>query len=173
MIGGLLAAYGIAEAVEGYGFLAVFVGAVAARQIERGSDYHARSHHFIDQLEAIVLVGMLLGFGGLLAGGVLDALTVPAALVALAVVFVVRPLAGIAGCSAARSRGPAAGPSPSSACAGWARSTTSPTRRATPASTGIDVVWATAAFAILVSIVVHGLTAERASWSASSGRATT
>lgn len=159
VMGTLLAAYGLAEMAEGYGFLAVFAGAVAARQRESASDYHERSHHFIDQIEQVVLVGMLLGFGGLLASGVLASLTWPAALVGLAVILIVRPLAGIVaqvGCGL-----PWAGR--------WAVAFLGIRGMGTlyylaygqshADFEGMDVLWATASFAILVSIVLHGLTA--------------
>ena len=95
VVGTLLSAYGLAEIVGGYGFLAVFVGAVTARQRENASRYHKISHHFIDQIEKIVLVAVLLGFGGLLAGGVLEALTWQGAAVGLALIFIIRPLSGL------------------------------------------------------------------------------
>ncbi|HEX9953580.1 MAG TPA: cation:proton antiporter [Rubricoccaceae bacterium] len=160
VVGGLLAAYGLAEAVEGYGFLAVFVGAVAARHVERKSDYHEKSHHFIDQLEEIVLVGMLLGFGGLLAGGILDALTVPAALLALAVVFVVRPLAGIAGTIGDALPLPGRLAVAFLGVRGMGTVYYIAYAQSHARFEGLDVVWATGAFAILVSVVVHGLTAD-------------
>ena len=95
VLGTLLLAYGLAEVIEGYGFLAVFVGAVTARQSENRSRYHKISHHFIDQIEQIVLVAVLFGFGAMLASGVLDALTWTDALVGLALLFVIRPAAGL------------------------------------------------------------------------------
>ncbi|MEE3155529.1 MAG: cation:proton antiporter, partial [Pseudomonadota bacterium] len=95
VLGTLLLAYGLAEMAEGYGFLAVFVGAVTARQRENRSRYHKISHHFIDQIEQIVLVAVLFGFGAMLASGVLSALTWQAALVGLALIFVIRPIAGL------------------------------------------------------------------------------
>ena len=161
VMGGLLAAYGLAEAVEGYGFLAVFVGAVAARQIESRSNYHERSHHFIDQIEAIVLVGMLFGFGGLLAGGVLDALTLPAAGVALAVVFVVRPLAGIAGLLGTALPWPGRWAVAFLGVRGMGTVYYIAYAQGHARFDDVDVVWAAAAFAVLVSVVVHGLTADR------------
>ncbi len=158
----LLVAYGIAEVIEGYGFLAVFVGAVVVRQVEPDSEFHERTHHFIDQLEDVVLVALLIGFGGLLANGILDALTIEAALVALAIVVLVRPVFG------------------------WLALLGSPLRprgRAAVAFLGIrgmgslyylayaqnsadfaadaDVLWATSSAVILISLVAHGLTAER------------
>ena len=59
VLGTILLAYGLAEIVEGYGFLAVFVAAVIARQQEGKSRYHKISHHFVDQIEQIVLVAVL------------------------------------------------------------------------------------------------------------------
>jgi NhaP-type Na+/H+ or K+/H+ antiporter len=159
MIGSLLAAYGLAEVVGGYGFLAVFVGGVTARQFERQSDYHEVSHHFIDQVERVVLVAMLLGFGGLLASGIMDALTWQAAAVGLLVVLVLRPLAGRAGTIGHDL--PRAGK--------WAVAFLGVRGMGTLyyLSYGLnkadfgsaDVLWATASFTILVSIVIHGVTA--------------
>ena len=161
VMGTLLAAYGLAELAHGYGFLAVFAGAVTARQRRSGSDYHAVAHHFVDQVERVVLVGMLLGFGGLLASGVLSALTLEAALLGLAVIFVVRPLAGIAG----QLRCPLPWPGRWAVAflgirgMGTLYYLAYAQTRADIA--GIGVLWATAAFTILGSVVVHGVTAGR------------
>ena len=95
VLGTLLLAYGLAELIEGYGFLAVFVGAVTARQRENRSRYHKISHHFIDQIEQIVLVAVLFGFGAMLASGVLNSLSWNGALIGLALIFVIRPIAGL------------------------------------------------------------------------------
>ena len=95
VLGSLLGAYGLAELVNGYGFLAVFVGAVAARQREHDSAYHATAHHFIEQVERIVLVAMLLGFGGLLASGIMAPLGWDGALLGVLILFVIRPVFGV------------------------------------------------------------------------------
>ena len=156
----LLAAYGLAEVVHGYGFLAVFAGAVAARQYESASDYHERTHQFIDQLEKVVLVGMLLGFGGLLASGILSALTVPAALVALAVVFVVRPVAGLVGMLGSGLPWPGRWAVAFLGVRGMGTIYYIAYGQTHADFLGLDVIWATAAFAILISIIVHGLAAD-------------
>ncbi|MDT0630244.1 cation:proton antiporter [Rubrivirga litoralis] len=160
VMGTLLAAYGLAEIVAGYGFLAVFVGAVAARQREADSEYHAASHHFADQVERVVLIAMLLGFGGLLASGVLDALTVPAAALGLAVLLVVRPLAGMAGMF--RSALPWAGRGAVAFLGVRGMGTLYYLAYGQTHATfeGADVLWATASFTILASIVLHGMTAQ-------------
>lgn len=89
-----LIAYGAAELLQGYGFLAVFVAAVALRSSERHDEFHLELHGFTEQTENLLVVGLLLAFGGALVTGVLDALTWTGALVALLVVFLVRPLTG-------------------------------------------------------------------------------
>lgn len=152
-------AYGVAELLGGYGFLAVFACAVAARQIESHSDYHERTHQFVNQLEEVMLVGMLIGFGGLLASGILSALTVPAAILGLLVVLVIRPLTGwlaLLGCEL---------PVPGRLAIAFLGIRGIGTiyyiayGQDHADFTGLDLVWATASFAILVSIVIHGLTA--------------
>ena len=157
VLGTLLLAYGLAELAEGYGFLAVFVGAVTARQRENRSRYHKISHHFIDQIEQIVLVAVLFGFGAMLASGVLSALTWPAALVGLALIFVIRPISGLlaeANCDlpmigklavaflGVRGMGSIYYLAYGQNNADFAQ---------------IDLLWATVSFAILVSIIVHGV----------------
>lgn len=96
-IGMVLASYALAEMAAGYGFLAVFVAAVSLRQRELSSGHHSMMHRFVDQVEEITMVVMMLGFGGLLASGVLDALTWKGALLAVGVVVLLRPLAGMIG----------------------------------------------------------------------------
>jgi sodium/hydrogen antiporter len=159
VLGTLLLAYGSAELIHGYGFLAVFVAAVTARQRENASRYHKISHHFIDQIEQIVLVAVLLGFGVMLASGVLNALTWPAALVGLALVFVIRPLAGML--SETWSPLPLAG-TVAIAVLG-VRGMGSIYYLAYGQNhgdfEGLPLLWATASFAILVSILVHGVLA--------------
>ena len=157
VLGTLLLAYGLAEIVEGYGFLAVFVGAVTARQRENASRYHKISHHFIDQIEQIVLVAVLFAFGAMLASGVLDSLTWPAALIGIALVFVIRPISGLL--AEANCGLPMVGKL-AVAFLG-VRGMGSIYYLAYGQNHGefaeLGTLWATASFAILLSIVVHGI----------------
>ena len=161
VLGTLLLAYGAAEIVEGYGFLAVFVGAVTARQRENKSRYHKISHHFIDQIEKIVLVIVLFGFGGMLASGVLGALTWQSVALGLLLVFVFRPVSGMLAESlnGLPWRGKAA-----IAFLGI-RGMGSIYYLAYGQNHGdfeqLDQLWAAVAFAIFASILVHGFTTVR------------
>ena len=86
-------AYGLTEMVHGYGFIAVFVAAVAFRHAERNHRFHERLHDFAEQMERLLMMVVLVLFGGALAHGLLDALTWPAAVCGLLFLIVVRPLA--------------------------------------------------------------------------------
>lgn len=90
-----LIAYATAEAIHGYGFLAVFVCAVTIRASERDHEIHQAMHDFSDQIERLLIMLLLVLFGGALANGLLSSLTWTDALIGLAVVFVVRPVAGM------------------------------------------------------------------------------
>jgi len=94
VVAATLLAYGATEVAGGYGFLAVFVAGIVLRDSERDHGFHTDLHGFAEQLESLVTVGLLLVLGGTLVTGSLDALTWTGALVAAAVVFVVRPVAG-------------------------------------------------------------------------------
>ena len=94
-LGITLLAYGVAELVYGYGFLAVFVTAVTLRQQERSHHYRARLHEFSEQLERLLMMVLLVLFGGAIAGGLLAPLTWGAAAVGLLCLLAVRPLAGL------------------------------------------------------------------------------
>jgi len=89
-----LLAYGLAELVEGYGFLAVFVCATAVRAAERTHGYHGVLHNYIEQIERLLTVAVLLLLGGALARGLLTALTPVDVALAVILLFVVRPLFG-------------------------------------------------------------------------------
>jgi NhaP-type Na+/H+ or K+/H+ antiporter len=84
-------AYGLVELVGGYGFLAVFVAARAIRAAERSHEYNQVLHDFVEQIERLLTVLLVLLLGGALVDGVLGALTWPAVAAGLALVFVIRP----------------------------------------------------------------------------------
>jgi sodium/hydrogen antiporter len=89
--------YGLTELAHGYGFLAVFVTALALRHEERTHEYHEKLHDFAEQLERLLMMVVLVLFGIALEGGLLDALTWSGAAAGLLVLLVIRPAAGLAG----------------------------------------------------------------------------
>lgn len=90
-----LLAYAAAELAHGYGFLAVFICALTLRAWERDHEFHQEMHDFSDQIERLLMMLLLVLFGGALANSLLASLTWIDALIGLAVVFVVRPIAGM------------------------------------------------------------------------------
>ena len=89
--------YGVTEMLHGYGFLAVFVAALSLRAVERHHDYHQHMHTFIEQLERLMMMVLLVLFGGSVARGLLAELDWPAVLFTITVILLVRPLAGWVG----------------------------------------------------------------------------
>lgn len=89
-----LLAYGAAELCQGYGFLAVFVCACSIRAAERSHAYHAVLHSFVEQLERLLTVVVLILFGGAVARGLLDNVGVAEVILAATLLLVVRPVAG-------------------------------------------------------------------------------
>ena len=89
-----LLVYGVAELCQAYGFLAVFVAALVIRQQERDHDYHATLDLFAHQCEKQLMGLLLLLLGGAVASGILQALSWREVVFALAFVLLVRPLSG-------------------------------------------------------------------------------
>jgi sodium/hydrogen antiporter len=152
-------AYGVTEVVGGYGFLAVFVCARSIRASERTHEYHQVLHDFVEQIERLLLVLLLVLLGGALVRGILGPLTWGMVGVGLALVLLVRPLAarlslrGAPGTAAQKRTIAAFGIRGigslyylgyATAHAGFPRA---------------EGLWATTAFVVVVSVVVHGVLA--------------
>lgn len=97
-LGATLATYAVTELLHGYGFLAVFVCGLALRAASLENDFNDRMHDFADETERLLMMTLLLLFGGMLFHGELLAAIGWAELgFALAAIFLVRPIAaGIA-----------------------------------------------------------------------------
>ncbi|HEU4470292.1 MAG TPA: cation:proton antiporter [Flavisolibacter sp.] len=92
-----LVVYGLTEIVHGYGFIAVFVSAVSMRNYELHHKYHIKLHAFTDQVERMLVAIVLILFGGSLVSGVLDKLTWPMAIFGVCFVLLIRPLTSLLG----------------------------------------------------------------------------
>jgi NhaP-type Na+/H+ or K+/H+ antiporter len=145
--------------VKGYGFLAVFVAALALRATEPEHDYHQKLHDFAEELERLMMMVLLVLLGGAMTGGdLLAALTWQAAAFGLLALFVVRPLAGWIGLI---GTDPPFGEKAAISFFGI-RGIGSIYYLAyalqhAKFDTG-HLLWSTAGFIILVSIVLHGIT---------------
>lgn len=153
-----LGVYGIAQVLHGYGFIAVFVAALTLRAAERSHDFHEELHGFVEQLEHILTWGILLLLGVAITGGLLKPLTLAGAAIGVLLVLVIRPLTA------------------------WVSLSGTPMRRSERWVTamfgvrgvgsvyylayagpdfGADLpwLWATVAFTVVLSVVVHGVAA--------------
>ena len=91
-IAATLAVYGLTELVQGYGFIAVFISAITLRNYEIGHKYHKKLHEFTDQIERIMVSILLIVFGGSLISGILKPITWPMILLGVIFLFAVRPV---------------------------------------------------------------------------------
>ncbi len=155
-LAGIGVAYGAAELVGGYGFLAVFVAALVLRSRERAHRYHRVLHGFVQEIEQLLTLGVLVVLGYACARGLLDALTAGGLVLAVVLVFIVRPVVGwvaLAGIPLARPRRAAIaffgvrGVGSVYYVAFAAGQATFP---------DLAVVWATVAVTVLLSVFVHG-----------------
>jgi NhaP-type Na+/H+ or K+/H+ antiporter len=161
-IAAMLLAYGVGQLAHGYGFVAVFIAAVTLRNGERHHPYHQVLHAFTTQIERLVIVVLLVLFGGSLVGGVLHGLTWQAVAVSAGIVLVIRPITARLSLIGASVR---------------------PAERTAISFFGIrgigslyylayalqqqpfsdtDALWATVACTIVLSAVIHGATATPA-----------
>ena len=91
-----LLAYGVVEMLGGFGFLAVFVSALALRNAGRDHEYHQRLHGFAEQAERLLMMMLLVLFGGMVSfGGLLAPFDWRMLLFVAGVLLVARPAAGM------------------------------------------------------------------------------
>jgi NhaP-type Na+/H+ or K+/H+ antiporter len=151
-------AYGTTELANGYGFLAVFVSALALRSVERRHRYHESLHIFAEQIERLFMMVLLVFFGAAIAeGSIFAALSWPIIAVAVLALLVVRPLSA------------------------WISLAGSPVTWREKAAIsffgirglgsfyyvayalgqadfeGVQVIWVTVCSVVLVSIIIHGI----------------
>lgn len=154
------AVYGLTEVVHGYGFLAVFVAALALRGAERDHGVHTALHGFVEQTETILTLVLLLMVGAAMSAGLLAGLTWGGAAVGVLLVLVVRPLVGWLSLLGSRGVDRA-----ERAAISWfgVRGIGSIYYLAYALSSeyvaeGLEL-WSVVAFTITLSVVLHGLTA--------------
>ena len=155
---GVILAYGVSELAEGYGFIAAFVAGITLRREESEDRFHERLHSFSESLEHTLTAILLVALGAALPV-LWPYLDLRHAAIGLALIFVIRPVIAwlsLAG-SGLRSR-----------------------HRVLVSFYGVrgigsiyylayaghhvelideGALWATVAFTIVLSTIVHGLTA--------------
>ncbi len=158
-LGAILLTYGLTEVAHGYGFLAVFIAAVTLRDSRRDHAFHRVLHEFAGQLEQLLALGLLVLFGAAISTGLLGDLRWEGVVVGLLAIFVIRPVAArlaLIGTTTSRVERRAIGFFGIRGI-GSLYYLAYASRRAEFAQ--IDAVWSTVAFTVIVSVVVHGVTA--------------
>lgn len=101
---GVFLAYGLTELMEGYGFIAVFIAGVTLRRTETEHEYHGRLHDFSENIEHALTAVLLIALGASLPA-LLGSLTVWGAIIAVALIVIVRPVIGWVSLMGSRLKG--------------------------------------------------------------------
>lgn len=157
-IAGVLLCYGLTELAEGYGFIACFVAGVVLRRVEAQHEFHGKLHGFNEAIE-LALTALLLILVGATFPRLFGELNWAYAGIAVALLFIVRPLAGWV--SLARTGLPR---SDRLVIAFYGVRGIGSIYYLAYAASHLELVnegqlWATIALTILISTVVHGFTA--------------
>ena len=157
-LAGVLFAYGASELLEGYGFIAAFLAGLTLRRVETGHEFHQRLHNFTEALEHALTAILLVALGAAIPA-LWPLFTWNNLLVGIALVFVIRPLVGWLALTRtilkARER---------AVVAFYGVRGIGSIYYLAYAGSHVELVnerdlWAVVAFTILLSTVVHGLTA--------------
>lgn len=156
-----LAVYGVTELLHGYGFIAVFVAGLTVSSVEEEHEYNVEMHDFVNQVERIAMVILLILFGGSIVTGILDHLTWQGALVGLVFLFFIRPLTALPSMLGTYSTIK----EKLAVCFFGIRGIGSffylsfaLDKVSLPEA---DALWSVVAFIVMVSIILHGVTATR------------
>jgi sodium/hydrogen antiporter len=91
-LGIVLITYAIAEIINGYGFLAVFIAGIITHRSYHNPEKRLSQLEFVERIEKLVEVGTILLLGALLLIEPIQRFLMPALLMAGALLFVIRPL---------------------------------------------------------------------------------
>ena len=171
---GVLVSYGLVEVLEGYGFVAVFIAGVTLRRVETHDRFHKRLHDFSESLEHTLTALLLVALGAALPA-LWPYLDWPHALIGVALVFVVRPLAAYVALIGTPLEGRQRWVTAFYGVRGIGSVYYLAYAGHHLKLTNEQTLWATITFTIVLSAVVHGLTAgiavEQATGEAESGAA--
>lgn len=173
-LAGLLLAYGFTEVVEGYGFIAAFAAGYTLRRSETEHRFHRRLHDFSESLEHALTAILLVALGAAIPF-LWPYFTLQHGAIGVALVFLIRPL--VAWMSLART---ALRSRERLVVSFYGVRGIGSVYYLAYAGHHVELVdeyalWATVAFTILLSTIVHGLTAgiavERATGETQAGEA--
>jgi NhaP-type Na+/H+ or K+/H+ antiporter len=157
-LAGVLLAYGFTEIVEGYGFIAAFISGFALRRSETDHHFHRKLHDFSEALEHALTAILLVAIGAAIPS-LLPYFDWSHAAIGAALIFLIRPLVGWLSLTGTAMRGRAR-----LVVSFYGVRGIGSIYYLAYAGHHVELVnepqlWATIAFTILLSTIVHGLTA--------------
>ncbi|WP_205513615.1 cation:proton antiporter [Longitalea arenae] len=154
--------YGCTELLNGYGFIAVFTCAVTLRNYEMGHALHRTLHAFSDQIERMLVAIVLLLFGGSLVNGILNHLSWPQVILGVSFLLIIRPIVTWLTLSRTKLKFRERSFLSFFGIRGVGSLYYMSFATQQISLPWLTSMWSTVAFVILLSVVIHGLTASAA-----------
>jgi NhaP-type Na+/H+ or K+/H+ antiporter len=157
-LAGVLLAYGLTEVAEGYGFIAAFAAGYTLRRAETDHHFHRRLHDFSESLEHALTAILLVAVGAAIPF-LWPHFDLEHAAIGIALIFIIRPLVAWTSLSGTTLRG-----RERLVVSFYGVRGIGSIYYLAYAGHHVELVdeyalWATVAFTILLSTIVHGLTA--------------
>ena len=157
-LAGVFVAYGLTELAEGYGFIAAFVSGLTLRRSESDHAFHVRLHDFSETIEHALTAMLLIGLGAAMPA-LLAHLDLTSALIGLALILVVRPVAGLLSLVGSPLEGRQRWVVAFYGVRGVGSIYYLSYAGSHAKLEGLERLWAITAFVVLVSTVLHGFSA--------------
>jgi len=157
-----LFSYGATEMVHGYGFIGVFVAAFTFSRYKPEYEMYKKLYDFVEQVELLFMTVLLILLGVAIGQGLFSVLTLPAALLGIGFLIIIRPAAGMLGLIGTETT------LSERAKIGWFGIRGIGTfyylahglNHADISEHQARIIWAIAGFIVLVSAVLHGASAH-------------
>lgn len=157
-LAGVFIAYGLTELAEGYGFVAAFVAGLCLRRVESDHAFHVRLHDFSETVEHALTAILLVGLGAAMPA-LMRHLDLASVLIALGLIFVVRPAVGLLSLAGSNLRTRERIVVAAYGVRGVGSIYYLSYASSHAALTNAAQLWAITAFTILTSTVLHGFSA--------------
>jgi len=159
-IGSATISFAITEIIGGYGLIAVFLSALSLRGTSPEDPFHRAMAEFAEQVERVLVMIVLVAFGGALTNGLLDGLGWREITVALTLLFVARPVSVVLAMPGSPAPWAARGAIAFFGIRGIGTLYYLVYVAGKGGVPGFDRIAALVSFAVLASIIVHGLAAS-------------
>ncbi|MEL6453274.1 MAG: cation:proton antiporter [Cyanobacteria bacterium J06623_5] len=157
VVAAIFLSYGLAEAIHGYGFLAVFAASAAGRQnIAKYHAYYEKPYRFATQLERIFAGLLLIALGGFVATSNVALFTWENALFVALFIFLIRPISGLISLVGIRLTGLERNAISFLGIRGFGSFYYLAYAQNNGTFANMDILWSAVTLTVIISLLIHG-----------------